>query len=111
METTEFWKRCDGCIVPLEVSSHGRVRTLPRLAEARNGMQWHCSNPSGKVLSPWKGANGYLYEWQKLEKMPDFENHSRRLERYLKALILLKICRTQPPFQRFLPIPHMAMYL
>lgn len=58
METTEVWKRCDECIVPLEVSSHGRVRTLPRRVESRNGI---AQTRPGKVLSPWKGNNGYLH--------------------------------------------------
>lgn len=57
---TEVWKDVEGYEGRLQVSSEGRVRTLPSLrAGVRNGKPGAWPKP-GVVLRPWAGAHGYL---------------------------------------------------
>jgi hypothetical protein len=63
---SEIWMPCAGIDYPIEVSNHGRARSLDRTAtvsgRSRNGKPQaaHTQRRPGKILSPCTTKSGYL---------------------------------------------------
>lgn len=73
MDTREEWRSCPLAPAHVFVSNLGRVKTADRAVRAFRGGAHNWQVRPGKVLSPWKGANGYLYVSIKmLDKRPKF---------------------------------------